>query len=76
MKKLSVQGVILKKIQIDLGIKAKDFADQIGVQPSYLSAIMHGDRKMPKTFPDRVQQAFDIDRESMFKLRNSDKFDN
>lgn len=68
---LTRDGKVLKKIQMEMGLKAKDFADQLEIHPSYLSAIMNGNRDLPQNLVDRIETKFEVDREVLFKLRNS-----
>lgn len=68
---LSKDGKVLKKIQIEMGLKAKDFAGELEIHPSYLSAIMNGNRSLSPNLVDKIETRFEIDRETLFKLRNS-----
>ena len=71
---LSPEGTELKKIQLGLGMKAKDFAERLDIQPSYLSAIMHGSRNLTLNLLSRIEDCFDLDREAIFRLRNAKRF--
>lgn len=68
---ITKDGLVLKKIQMDLGLKAKDFADQLEIHPTYLSAIVHGNRDLPQNLVTKIENQFEIDRETLFQLRNS-----
>lgn len=69
----SKKGEELRKIQLDLGLKAKDFAKELDVNPTYLSAMMHGKRKIPLSLVNRLTKKFEVNREYLFKLLNADK---
>lgn len=71
---LTREGEELKKIQLDLGLKSKDFANIMEIQPTYLSAIMHGKRKVPKNFINKMSEKLPLDKETLFRLRNLDKY--
>lgn len=71
----SHEGKELEKIRIDLDIKAKDFADALEVDPTQLSHMIHGRRKIPLELVSKMEEKFDVSRESVFRLLNANKLD-
>lgn len=71
---MNFEGAEIRRIQLDLGLKANEFANIMEIQPSYLSAIVHGKRKIPKDFVNKMTERLPLDKETTFRLRNLDKF--
>lgn len=53
-------GAALKEALKSKGLKQKDFADSIGIQPSHLSEIIKGKREFTKALAEKLEQALGI----------------
>lgn len=53
-------GSILQEELKSRGIRQKDFCETIGIQPSYLSAIIHGTRNISAEMALRLEKALGI----------------
>ena len=53
-------GEVLQSELVERGIKQKDFAPTIGMEPSHLSALIHGNRNITPAIANRLEQALDI----------------
>src|SRR5574344_915144 len=54
-------GDILNEESKERKIKQKDFAKQIGMQPSHLNELLHGKRDMTKEIALKIEEALEID---------------
>ncbi|MFJ3317755.1 helix-turn-helix domain-containing protein [Herbaspirillum huttiense] len=51
------------------GMRQKEFAYQIGVDPSYLSAIINGRKNtLGNSFAERIEERFELSEEEKLKL--------
>lgn len=56
-------------------MRQKEFAYQIGVDPSYLSAIINGRKNtLGNSFAERIEERFELSEEEKLKLRTAIKF--
>lgn len=63
-------GQLCSKIRIDHHERLRDMADKLGITHSYLSAIGHGKRKIPKDLPAKLIQHYKLSQEDThFLLR-------
>ena len=53
-------GEVLQSELVERGIKQKDFAVSIGMEPSHLSALIHGNRNITPSIANRLEQALGI----------------
>lgn len=53
-------GLILRAELKARGIKQRDFADQIGMRPSHLSALLHGGRNISPQLATRLEDVLKI----------------
>lgn len=53
-------GEVLQSELVERGIKQKDFAPTIGMEPSHLSALIHGNRNITPSIANRLEQALGI----------------
>ncbi|MDO4511368.1 MAG: HigA family addiction module antitoxin [Bacteroidales bacterium] len=53
-------GEILQAELLERGIRQKDFAQRIGMQPSHLSALIHGKRNISPSVAMRLEEALGI----------------
>lgn len=53
-------GEVLQSELAERGIKQKDFAVSIGMEPSHLSALVHGKRNITPSIANRLEQALGI----------------
>jgi transcriptional regulator with XRE-family HTH domain len=57
------------------GMRQKEFAYQIGVDPSYLSAIINGRKNtLGNSFAERIEKKFELSEDEKVKLRTAIKF--
>ena len=63
-------GIILQEELKSRGIRQKDFCAQIGVQPSFLSALIHGNRNITAEIASRLERALDIPATVWLNLQN------
>jgi plasmid maintenance system antidote protein VapI len=61
-------GAFLKALLDELNIPGKRFASYIGLQPSNLSALLSGKRKMKSPLALTMEEIFDIDAEIWLKI--------
>ncbi len=64
-------GSILQEELKSRGIRQKDFCGAIGVQPSYLSAIIHGTRNISAEMALRLEKALEIPATVWLTLQNN-----
>ena len=62
-------GEILKAELRSRGIKQKDFAEQIGMRPSHLSALLHGVRNVSPQVAARIEDVLHIPAQSILNLQ-------
>lgn len=53
-------GNILKEELISRGIRQKDFAEKIGMQPTHLSALLNGKRNISVEIAAKLEKELDI----------------
>ena len=63
-------GRILQAELKSRGIRQKEFCGKLGVQPSYLSAIIHGTRNITAGFASRLESALGIPATVWLNLQN------
>ena len=63
-------GSILREELKSRGVRQKDFCAQIGVQPSFLSALIHGNRNITAEIASRLERALDIPATVWLNLQN------
>ena len=63
-------GRILQEELKSRGVRQKDFCAQIGVQPSFLSALIHGNRNITTEIASRLERALDIPATVWLNLQN------
>ena len=63
-------GRILQEELKSRGIRQKEFCAQIGVQPSYLSALIHGNRNITAEMASRLEKALSIPATVWLNLQN------
>ena len=63
-------GQILQEELKSRGIRQKEFAAQIGVQPSFLSALIHGHRNITPEIATRLERALGIQATVWLNLQN------
>lgn len=68
---LTAFGKEIRKIRLDRGELLKTMADCLGMKSSYLSAIEHGKKAIPKTFIESLVSRYDLSEEEMKNLRKS-----
>lgn len=68
-------GEILREELRERGIKQKDFATLIGVQPTHLNEFIHGKRNMNENFAMKLEQQLGIPFGTWMKLHNGYIYD-
>ena len=63
-------GSILHEEIRSRGIRQKEFASSIGMQPSHLSALIHGQRNITAAVAVKLEQALDIPANIWLNLQN------
>lgn len=66
-------GRVLKRELQARGIKQKDFASEIGMQPTHLSALLNGKRSVSNETASRLERSLGID--AYFWLNLQAKYD-
>ena len=69
-------GSILKDELKERGIKQKEFAQMIGMQPSHLSALLHGARNISAQLAARIEAVLHIPAKVWLNLQNNYNLDN
>ncbi len=70
---LTVLGKEIRKLRIENGELLKDMADWMNVTSSYLSAIEHGKKAVPKDFVDSIVKHYQLDENYKNKLLDAAK---
>ena len=68
-------GTILREELKQRGIKQKDFAERIGMQPSHLSALLHGTRNISPQLAARLEAVLQIPARLWLNLQNNYNMD-
>ena len=68
-------GEILREELQERGIKQKDFAQQIGVQPTHLNAFIKGKRNLNEDLAMKLEKHLGIPYEAWMNLQNSYAYD-
>ena len=68
-------GEILQAELLERGIKQKDFAAMIGMQPTHLNALIHGKRNVTASVALRLEEALDIPATSWMALQHGYEID-
>lgn len=68
-------GGILKEELRSRGIRQKDFAGKIGLQPTHLSALLNGKRNISATIAAKLEQELGIPATFWMSLQNSYELD-
>jgi transcriptional regulator with XRE-family HTH domain len=66
---LSDFGQLIRGLRLRKDMLLSDMADQLGVSPSYLSAVDFGRRPVPKDWPDKIAKILDLSAEQLELLR-------
>ncbi|MBP3256887.1 MAG: HigA family addiction module antidote protein [Bacteroidales bacterium] len=68
-------GAILKAELRERGIKQKAFAEEIGMRPSHLSALLNGYRNISPQVAARIEAALQIPAQVWLRLQNNYNLD-
>ena len=68
-------GEILREELQERGIKQKDFAQQIGVQPTHLYAFIKGKRNLNEDLAMKLEKLLGIPYKALMNLQNSYTYD-
>lgn len=68
-------GVILREELKERGIKQKDFAQMIGMQPTHLNALLHGTRTISTQVATRLEAALQIPAQLWLNLQSNYNLD-
>ena len=68
-------GVMLKSELEEQGVKQRDFAKRIGVQPSHLSELINGKRAITADIATRIEAALGIPAKFWLDLQNQYELD-
>lgn len=55
-------GKFLRIFRMERGLLLKQMADDLGVSSSFLSAIEHGKKELPKGFEEKILQTYHLDK--------------
>ena len=68
-------GAILKAELKERGIKQKDFAEQIGMRPTHLNALLQGDRNISPQLAVRLETVLGIPAKNWLSLQENYNLD-
>lgn len=64
-------ATILKKVRLECGQVLKNMADVLSVTSSYLSAVENGKRPMPEEWLKTLKEAYNLDNNTMEKVKKA-----
>lgn len=65
---LTKMGKFLRKLRIEKSEYMQDMAKNLGVTTSYISAVEHGKRKMPKEWVQLIETFYDLTTDEKMEL--------
>lgn len=68
-------GEVLQAELQERGIKQKEFAAQIGMQPTHLSALIHGKRNISPSVAMRLEKALGVSADSWMAMQHGYEVD-
>ncbi len=68
-------GEVLREELLERGIKQKDFAATIGMQPTHLSEFINGRRNLNANLAIKLEQALGISYKNWMNLQNGYTYD-
>lgn len=64
-------GEFLRKIRLANDERLKDMADHLEVTSAFLSAVENGKKKMPASWEEKLQKAYNLDADQVKKMRDA-----